>query len=1079
MEFGVYQQLINQLFKIKLDSLDRDRFYVGTKVLDRDEAVEYLARYMYQLIQKVLASVEFNKTASGIAGVVEHSRDQLSDHFSVDTVDNIEVDPGVMLVNYIIKSIARDFHLSDFNDDLLETQASLLTAVVDKTSCDYPDIAEYLKSITPITSFSKSALFTGARNGVTMISELKREIASSDEIYFLVSFIRRSGLNLLMKQLREFTTKGKKLKVITTTYMCASEFAAIKEIAMLDNTSVKISYNTEKDRLHAKAYLFLRNTGYHTAYIGSSNMSKAALTEGMEWNIKATEVELPHIIDTVRNTFNTYWENSDFEIFMPGKDDERLRHALKGGDDDVTIDYSVLDLIKAHDYQKEILDKLRVEREYYNHFRNLVVAATGTGKTVIAAFDYKNFKESHKKANFLFIVHRQEIIKQACATFRQVLKDENFGEMWYGDCKPKSYNCLFASKDSFNRHIDDLSLSEDYYDYIIIDEVHHVAADSYRKILSKFKSKILLGLTATPERMDGIDITEDFDGQIAAEIRLDTALNNALLSPFRYYGVSDSVDLADVKWERGHFVASELSKVYTANDRRTSIIFKSLEKYLPSLKGTRALCFCVDKDHAKFMNAKFTLAGLKSDVLTSDNSDDRNKVIRSLKSRKINYLFVVDIFNEGVDIPEIDAVLFLRPTESLTIFLQQFGRGLRKVKGKDYLTVLDFVGHSRVEFNYTDRFRALMGRTSMSVNEEIEKDFPHLPMGCHIELEPKAKEYVLENINSRLRSFNKTRIIRCIQNFDHHYAQLLNLENFIKLENVPLEKIYNGKTTWRSLCLDAGVVKGDMSKFNKELARAVNKKWLSTDSYSYFSFIMFLVDREFRIDLSAMKSTERKMLLMLYYDLFQVAGRFDSLEMMVEALAGDVALVDEIKMVIPVLMRRCEAYELPDINEDGLMSPLSPLRLHGVYTKDQIFVAMGTSTLEHKSSCREGVERNKKLALEAMFVDIIKDREAGSTTNYNDFAQSESLFHWESQSNVSQSSKTGQNYINGSLRMFLFVRQQASFPDDKSRTMGYVYLGQVRLKSFSGNRPMKIVWELDTLMPSSLLLYAEKYNVSA
>ncbi|MFA6676952.1 MAG: DUF3427 domain-containing protein [Bacteroidales bacterium] len=238
---------------------------------------------------------------------------------------------------------------------------------------------------------------------------------------------------------------------------------------------------------------------------------------------------------------------------------------------------------------------------------------------------------------------------------------------------------------------------------------------------------------------------------------------------------------------------------------------------------------------------------------------------------------------------------------------------------------------------------------------------------------------------------------------------------------------------------------------------------------------MMLVDKGFKVDVGEMTLPERKMLLMLYYDLFQVAGRFDSLEMMLDALAGDIALVNEMKMVVPVLLRRCEAYEL----DNGLMSPLCPLRLHGVYTKDQILVAMGTSTLERKSPCREGVERNKKLGLEAMFVDIIKDREAGSTTNYNDFAQSESLFHWESQSNVSQGSKSGQNYINETFSMFLFVRQQASFPDDKSRTMGYVFLGRVKMKSYSGDRPMKIVWELEVPMPASLLVYADKYGLRA
>lgn len=235
-------------------------------------------------------------------------------------------------------------------------------------------------------------------------------------------------------------------------------------------------------------------------------------------------------------------------------------------------------------------------------------------------------------------MHREEIIKQACATYRAVLGDPNFGDMWYGGHEASSYSHLFASKDLLNNRLDKLQLPDDYYDYIVFDEAHHIVADTYQKILHKFKPKVLLGLTATPERMDNNDITQYFNHQISAEIRLDTALNNRLLSPFHYFGITDSVDLSEVKWERGRFVASELSKIYTNNDLRTNIIFKTLEKYLPNYNDVRALCFCVDQQHANYMNAKFTLAGLKSAVLTSENSKYRNVEIKRLAEKKINYL---------------------------------------------------------------------------------------------------------------------------------------------------------------------------------------------------------------------------------------------------------------------------------------------------------------------------------------------------------------------------------------------------------------------------------------------------------
>ena len=277
------------------------------------------------------------------------------------------------------------------------------------------------------------------------------------------------------------------------------------------------------------------------------------------------------------------------------------------------------------------------------------------------------------------MAHREEILRQSLLTFRQVLSDYNFGEKWYGGEEPANYEYVFASKDTLNNRLDSLPLPADYYDYIVIDEVHHVAASSYRKIINHFTPKVLLGLTATPERMDGEDITQDFDGTISAEIRLDDALNKGLLAPFYYYGITDSVDYSEVAWDKGHYVASELSHIYTYNDARTAVILQSLQKYLTNIRDVRSLCFCVDQQHAKYMAAKFTLCGLKADVLTSENAQMRAPLYRRLKNKEINYLFVVDMFNEGVDIPEVDTILFLRPTESLTVFIQQFGRGLDEV----------------------------------------------------------------------------------------------------------------------------------------------------------------------------------------------------------------------------------------------------------------------------------------------------------------------------------------------------------------------------------------------------------------
>ena len=1042
IELGLYEQIINKLFEVKLEQLDSKRYFIGKKQIDSSNVAKYLSRYLY--------------------GLFEHVFSQLKQ-------DEETVEKAIGIANSIIKSLARDFYLE--NNDLISAKSEILTAVIDKTKFEFPDIAERLMEITPITSLVNSSLFTGSSRQVTMESELKREIQSADEICLLVSFIKKTGINLIYEQLKYFTDSGKRLKIITTTYMGATDFQAVKKLAALENTEIKISYNSSVDRLHAKSYLFLRNTGFHTAYIGSSNLSEAALTAGLEWNVKVTQAELPHIIKEVRHTFESYWEDPLFETFINGRDDERLKATLAGANDSQPIDYSVLDLIKAHDYQDAILEKLRMEREVFGHYRNLVVAATGTGKTVIAAFDYKNFREQNRRANFLFIAHREEILKQSIKTFRKVLQDENFGDLWYGGVDPSALTHLFASKDLLNNRLESIDLAEDFYDYIIFDEVHHIAADSYRKILARFKPKILLGLTATPERMDGEDITQDFDGRISAEIRLDDALNNNLLAPFHYYGITDSVDLRDVRWQGGKYVISELSKIYTFNDQRTGLILRKIEDYLPDYRNVRALCFCVDVEHAKNMQAKFQLAGLNAGYLVSDNGAERVLWSRKLKEKKINFLFVVDMFNEGVDIPEVDTILFLRPTESLTVFLQQFGRGLRKTEGKSYVTILDFVGHCNKEFNYTDRFRRLMGRTSMGVAEEIEMDFPHLPLGCHITLEAKAKEYIMENIRASIGSFRKTRVENWVRTFRNDFDKPLTLTNFLDLHQIPLERFYK-VFSWNSLMADTGQ-SYQRSRFESQLRRAVYKKWLSTDSFSYFSFVEQIAHKRMKVNVQMMNSIEKQMALMFYYDLFLEAGHYNSLQGMFDDLATDSLFIDELEEVMGLLKNRCEAYEKPD--NSVLMN--FPLKLHGVYTKDQIFVAIGTSTIEHKSSNREGVERNKLCNIEAMYVDIIKDREEGSNTNYNDFAINESLFNWETQNKVSPESPAGRNYINQTQTMLLFVRQQDSFPEDKGRTMGYTYLGQVTLVKWQGAKPMEIVWRLKTPMPASFFKIARHRSI--
>ena len=336
--------------------------------------------------------------------------------------------------------------------------------------------------------------------------------------------------------------------------------------------------------------------------------------------------------------------------------------------------------LRPYSHQKEILEDLRVEREEYNSYRNLVVAATGTGKTMVAAFDYKEQIKNGDK-NLLFLAHRKEILNQSLYTFRNVLKDQNFGEMWVDGDKPVENTHVFASIQSLISSNNFESYSKDYFDYIVIDESHHTGATSYLKVIDYFKPQILLGLTATPERMDGENILEHFNDRIASEIRLSDAIDRKLLCPFHYFAITDPEDLSHLKWTRGGYDINELENVYTKSKQRVQVILDSMNTYLKDISDFKALGFCVSIKHADFMAKSFNKAGIPSLALHSESKDsERKKARKLLMNGEINCIFTVDLFNEGVDIPEIDTVLFLRPTQSLTVFTQQLGRGLRLSK---------------------------------------------------------------------------------------------------------------------------------------------------------------------------------------------------------------------------------------------------------------------------------------------------------------------------------------------------------------------------------------------------------------
>lgn len=1043
-QVGIYEQLITQLIATRID---RERFYVGERQLTSSEASTWLSRFLSHILEYAIEAVP---------------------------VGDDRLQQQIALSNQLLLWLKEKIQDNDFiEDNLLVSQGKILTALYELENPVSADLKNYIHDIFPLTGLTQSELFCGSNAGLSLESELKREILSADKIYWLVSFIKWAGIRIFRKELEEFTSSGRELKIITTSYMGATDAKAVEYLVSLPNTQVKLSYNTERERLHAKSYLFLRNTGYHTGYIGSSNLSHSALTNGLEWNLKITSQEIPHIIRKSLSTFETYWASQDFELF--NGDDisrEKLKKALSEQKGDYDKSPTHFFDISPFPHQRDILEQLAVERNVHQRYRNLVVAATGTGKTLISAFDFARFIKDKPGANFLFVAHREEILKQARAAYRGVLKNGSFGELWVGGNTPEHYRQLFVSIQTLNNQLGQLNLTSAFYDFIVIDEVHHIAASSYRAVLDYFSPSILLGLTATPERHDGSDILADFGGVIAAEIRLPEAINRRHLCPFQYFGIDDDTDLRTIPWNRGRYDITQLTNLYTHNQARFDKILLSIQEIITDISKMKALAFCVSKEHAQYMTKQLLMKGIKADVLTSDNSDERQQKQQAIRSGEINVLCVVDIFNEGVDIPEVDTLLFLRPTESLTIFLQQLGRGLRLSERKECCTVLDFVGNSRPEYDFSNKFRALVGKSNRAISDEIKQGFPHVPLGCRIELTKRTQEMVLSNI--RQASLTLNRLVAMIKQYPQHSTLPLTLANFLSQHPyIDLNELYK-RDCWAGLVQQAqGEINENVADGNllKMLRKAIHNRILTCDDHAYLSFLKELCQQNFEI-----QDFTHRHALMCHYDFWQKTGPecgFDSIaESLVKlhSLGLKAELLDVLNWQLAQIKHEQDKMEaLPDV----------PLRLHARYAREQILVAFGATTFYHQPPAREGVFVLNEQKIELMFVTLNKNEQQFSpTTMYHDYAINEHLFHWQSQNSARPEKGRGLDYIQHQKigkRLFLFVREQTN--DEYGRTMGFVNYGEVEYVSHTGSRPMSINWKLKTPMPHFMWQEAAKLAV--
>ena len=605
------------------------------------------------------------------------------------------------------------------------------------------------------------------------------------------------------------------------------------------------------------------------------------------------------------------------------------------------------------------------------------------------------------------------------------------------------------------------NIRRDAYDVVVVDEFHHAEAATYRHLLSHLQPRELLGLTATPERADGTDVRSFFGGRTAAELRLWDALGADLLCPFHYFVVADGTDLRGVTWTRGRYDEHELSNVYTGNRARASVVLKQLRDKVLDPGEMRALGFCVSVDHAEFMAEVFNDAGIRARAVSGSTSvSEREASLRALKDKDVNILFAADLFNEGLDLPDVDTVLFLRPTESATVFLQQLGRGLRRTRDKAVLTVLDFVGHHRKEFRFDARLRALTGHTRRVLEQEIQRGFPFLPSGCQIVMDKRAQSVVLDNIRAHVANRWKQIVAELRAYGDQDLATFVS-ESGIELSDI----LRRGSHSWTGLRRDAALPTRKGSAMEDRLLKRVRAFAHVDDADRMAAYERLLGDDSPRY--GELSPPEQSFARMLFHSLWPDGGGHASYQAGLTALRDEPATRDELRGVVDLSF---DAARHQAVSLDGRLSPL-PLRVHARYQREEVLSALGHASIERKpNSFREGVLHVPDLNVDALFVTLKKsEADYSPTTMYRDYPISPTLFHWESQSTTSLASTTGRRYLAGASDVLLFVREQQK---DEFGTSPYLLLGSAQYLSHTGDRPIAITWRLAKPVPTDFFTSA-------
>lgn len=1022
---GIYEELLTPRLVAELASVGKG-FELEKAGLDAAEAADRLALHLAELVDRTIRQLP----------------------------DSTRVNAGSDIVRRVGVHLADIADAPELKQDVITEPPSVLRAIKGRNPDGSPR-----NPTRPLTPLLDTTLLTNPRGEPALSKQLLSEIPSAGSIDAIIAFIRYSGIRPMLDALRRHCAEGRQLRVLTTTYTGSTEQRALDELLNL-GAQIRVSYDTSSTRLHAKAWLFRRGFGNSTAFIGSSNLTHSAQVAGLEWNVRASGKRNPGVIDKVGAVFESYWQSGDFVDYEPAS----FRAATAQGQRTTGTDLPPFEL-RAEPFQSRLLEQIELARERGMH-RNLLVSATGTGKTVMAALDYARLRRTLPRARLLFIAHREEILQQSMATFRHALREQSFGELWVGGRRPTQFEHVFASIQSVTASgVDDIDPR--HFDVVIVDEFHHAAATSYERLLTQIQPIELLGLTATPERADGMPILQWFGDRIAAELRLWDAIDQQRLVPFLYYGISDGTDLTDVPWVRGRgYQITELSNVYTSNDAWARTVIHQTKKYVYDSQHMRALGFCVSIDHAKFMAHHFNTAGIAATAVHSGTPPaERKQALADLQNGNLQAIFSVDLFNEGVDVPAVDTILMTRPTESATVFLQQLGRGLRKSPetDKSACTVLDFVGKQRREFRFDQRYVALLGGSRKDVERAIKDDFPYLPAGCHMELDTGSREIVLRSIREALPTTWAARVreLRSIVSAGY----LPTLRNYLDQTGLDLADVYANDHCWSDLCQAAGVDVSTAGPEEAALRKALGRMLhvddsLRLDAYARFSRMVGAPD------VDQLDSIDRALLRMLAISLTGTVlakpqWKGSDLQTAADLMFQHPQVLAEIGALTDILRDRIDHVQT---NLAGRQS--IPLRLHAQYTRQEILAAMHQGeTTAATPEWREGVKWMPDQNADALAFTFVKSADHFSpTTRYRDYAISPSLIHWESQSTTSADSPTGvryRNHVERDSQVFLFARLS-------NATRAFWFLGPASYVKHQGDQPMGVTWRLETPLPGDL-----------